>query len=356
MSVIILSMLSVYGRAPFLTYTPSEATISYSYKTSNNSYHNDYSRFDSRLGLNFDSRETEKVFPYYNNMRITDANMNRMYFLNRMSNHSKTFPDLLKKNILNNNGNNLNGNSFIAPVDDDDENNNLLIMEGMKEPIIEESTNNTSTSDESDMSDVPEKEEISMNEIIYNDYENTSENIVIEESSEPEYTTEENCNVDINENNCSSEDNSSNTYVRYTDWNGNSVEIPVHLESFDLKIYESLDIETKENIRMIALAMDKESNGTIEDDYGVGSVLVNRIGHWGFPSTIREILFAPYQYPWVDNETIQEQPTEDSLIKAYDIWINGTNIFSNNVVFQAQFTQGDGVYALIGVHYYCYKN
>ena len=131
-------------------------------------------------------------------------------------------------------------------------------------------------------------------------------------------------------------------------------------DGYSNELLQNLSEEDQLSVKMIALTIDKESNGSIEDDYGVASVIMNRTRHSAFPGTTPvEVITQKWQYSWVPTKDFEpekacEACTEESLKVAYDVFVNGNNIFPENVVFQAQFTQGNGTYAKIGVHYYCY--
>lgn len=118
--------------------------------------------------------------------------------------------------------------------------------------------------------------------------------------------------------------------------------------------FHNLDEALKEEIRLLALTIDKESDGSLEDSYGVASVVVNRMNSTCFPNTIYDVLVEPYQYSWVNENSLYDTPKDSSIQIAMDVLINGNNIFPDNVVFQAQFVQGSGIHTVIGVHYYCY--
>ena len=116
---------------------------------------------------------------------------------------------------------------------------------------------------------------------------------------------------------------------------------------------ETLETSYEKTI-FIANAIDNEAAfGDINDAYGVGSVIMNRVNHWAFPGTVREVLLQEGQYPWADEYTIEYVPSEWAYNIAEDIVVNGHRTMPENVVFQAQFQQGSGIYTIIGVHYYC---
>ena len=183
-----------------------------------------------------------------------------------------------------------------------------------------------------------------------------SEQIIVEEVKEPEVQNEESYYVEESynyEEPCNYEPEpvyeEPQPVIEITPFDGYSNEL-----------LQNLSEEDQLSVKMIALTIDKESNGSIEDDYGVASVIMNRTRHSAFPGTTPvEVITQKWQYSWVPTKDFEpekacEACTEESLKVAYDVFVNGNNIFPENVVFQAQFTQGNGTYAKIGVHYYCY--
>ena len=90
--------------------------------------------------------------------------------------------------------------------------------------------------------------------------------------------------------------------------------------------------------------------------YYAGSVVLNRIkSHWFKETTMHDVIFANGQYACTWLGTYYNQPTQNCIDIAYDLLANGS-VLPENVVFQAEFKQGDGVYAHIGKTYFCYLN
>jgi hypothetical protein len=94
-------------------------------------------------------------------------------------------------------------------------------------------------------------------------------------------------------------------------------------------------------------------------------VILNRVNDSRYPDTIRKVLEQPCQYGDFGRKGIRfvERPSNDIEIaaaeRAYNIarevLSNRNNIpIPSNVLFQAQFTQGIGVYKQIGNTYFCY--
>lgn len=85
-----------------------------------------------------------------------------------------------------------------------------------------------------------------------------------------------------------------------------------------------------------------------------GSVVLNRVESEWFPNTIHEVIYQPGQYACVDSGAINIPADERSIESARYLLENGT-VIPNNVVFQSEGLQGDGLFAQIGNQYYCYK-
>lgn len=90
----------------------------------------------------------------------------------------------------------------------------------------------------------------------------------------------------------------------------------------------------------------------------VGSVVLNRCEHAAFKTwTIKDTCLAKGQYACFNQSTgrCSKTPTEKNKQAAYELLKNGS-ILPLNVVFQAEFKQGVGVYEHIGNTYFCYIN
>lgn len=96
----------------------------------------------------------------------------------------------------------------------------------------------------------------------------------------------------------------------------------------------------------------------------VGYVVLNRVNDPRFPGSIREVLEQRGQYAGMGNGVEfakrHTNPGEKHAVErayriAQEVLENRNNIpIPRNVVFQAQFKQGIGVYKQIGNTYFCY--
>ena len=92
----------------------------------------------------------------------------------------------------------------------------------------------------------------------------------------------------------------------------------------------------------------------------VASVIINRVNSEYFPNTVKDVIFQKGQYAGVKYLS-SVKPTDKVVENCKYILENGS-ILPNNVVFQAEFVQGDGVYYIYydkyvgSTTYFCYKN
>lgn len=85
----------------------------------------------------------------------------------------------------------------------------------------------------------------------------------------------------------------------------------------------------------------------------VGSVVLNRVAHKSFPNTIRGVVFQKGQYACTWDGNYNKTP--DALTKRVAIkLLTGGSVLPKNVVYQAGFRQGSGVYAVVDGVYFCY--
>ena len=84
----------------------------------------------------------------------------------------------------------------------------------------------------------------------------------------------------------------------------------------------------------------------------VGSVVLNRVEDDRFPNNIRDVVLSPGQYSTasvLSNYT----PSERVLEVTYDL-LNEGSVLPKNVVWQANFTQGIGVFTESDSIFFCY--
>lgn len=90
----------------------------------------------------------------------------------------------------------------------------------------------------------------------------------------------------------------------------------------------------------------------------VGSVALNRLHnekYFSYGDCIKSIALAPNQYACFAGGGAYGTPTDLNIEVANELIANGS-ILPANVIFQAEFKQGSGVYEQIGNTYFCYKD
>lgn len=99
-------------------------------------------------------------------------------------------------------------------------------------------------------------------------------------------------------------------------------------------------------------------NSTYESKAMCGQVVVNRVNSPSFKAeTIEDVIFSPGQYETVSNGRIYNDPDDESIEVARKILEGTIEIeIPTDVVYQAEFRQGSGIYCQIGNEYYCFDD
>lgn len=107
---------------------------------------------------------------------------------------------------------------------------------------------------------------------------------------------------------------------------------------------------------LLMIIVGEAQNCSRQEQMYVGSVVLNRLHSSWFPkqNTIKEVATAKGQYACMWDGNAYKTPTETNKEVALELLNNGS-VLPENVVFQAQFKQGNGVYCQIGKTYFCYK-
>ena len=85
----------------------------------------------------------------------------------------------------------------------------------------------------------------------------------------------------------------------------------------------------------------------------VGNVVMNRAANAEYPDTVREVIYQKGQYSPTWNGQIKYKPDQLAVDCAKRL-LAGERFCPENVLFQAEFRQGTGVYKKIGKTYFCY--
>lgn len=116
---------------------------------------------------------------------------------------------------------------------------------------------------------------------------------------------------------------------------------------------------TQEDYEYLLMTIVGEAqNCSYEHQMYVGSVVLNRLHndkYFSYADCIKDVVLAKSQYTCFNNGMAYRTPTDLNIQVAHDLIDNGSAL-PGNVIFQAEFTQGEGIYAHIGNTYFCYKN
>ena len=145
-------------------------------------------------------------------------------------------------------------------------------------------------------------------------------------------------------------------------------EAPVHVENPVEDVEKEAEPAfTEDEHEILAIIIYQEAGGNeCSDDTRrkVGSVFLNRVHSPLFPDTFEEVALGKRQYgtlywtglKWPDRAA-QEVETH-AVQRAYDIaeeLLVGGSILPENVIWQAEFKQGDGTYCFQDGFYFCYS-
>ena len=107
---------------------------------------------------------------------------------------------------------------------------------------------------------------------------------------------------------------------------------------------------------LLAYAMAHEAAyGDYTDATYVANVVLNRVDDPDFPDTVKEVLEAPNQYWGTGCSYSREFIYDPEFFRIAEDLLAENRPLPSNVVYQARFVQGSGIYCQYGAHYYCYK-
>lgn len=115
---------------------------------------------------------------------------------------------------------------------------------------------------------------------------------------------------------------------------------------------------TEEELHLLAHVIAGEAKGCDDQEQRyVASVVLNRREHPSWPNTMEEVISQPNQYACYQRgawSRAAKEPTERCYENARYVLENGSCL-PEDVVYQAQFKQGTGVYIQTDWHFYCYE-
>ena len=118
----------------------------------------------------------------------------------------------------------------------------------------------------------------------------------------------------------------------------------------------------QDDVLLLAKTIHAEANdNNYTDRCYVGAVVMNRLdsGKWG--NSIYSVITAKGQYACYGNSKFNRYPPEECIQIAKDLLLGERFGVPKNVIFQAAFRQGTGVWKVVcnskgNNHYYCYGN
>lgn len=91
----------------------------------------------------------------------------------------------------------------------------------------------------------------------------------------------------------------------------------------------------------------------------VGNVVLNRVESGIFPNSIREVItqYGQYGMMWKNGVSFPKYADEKCISECFEVaekLLNGMRVCDKNVIFQAEFIQGNGVFKFAEGIYFCY--
>ena len=118
---------------------------------------------------------------------------------------------------------------------------------------------------------------------------------------------------------------------------------------------------TEDDLFYLAAAVCREAGGSSEEiQLLVANVVINRVDSSLFPNTIYGVLTQRKQYGtmWKYGISFPKWADQDIQNQCYSVArriLDGERVCPANVVFQAEFKQGSGVYKQFDGFYFCYR-
>jgi spore germination cell wall hydrolase CwlJ-like protein len=120
---------------------------------------------------------------------------------------------------------------------------------------------------------------------------------------------------------------------------------------------------TYSDLILLARLIDREAGSswlTDEHQQLVGAVVLNRVKSEWFPNSIQDVVYQKGQYACINSSKWEQEPSQRALENAQKV-LEGKVFCPDNIVFQAEFKQGSGVYKVFYNEYtntntyFCYK-
>jgi N-acetylmuramoyl-L-alanine amidase len=132
-----------------------------------------------------------------------------------------------------------------------------------------------------------------------------------------------------------------NIAYMYTEWFSDS---PIQINSY-----------TDDELYILSHVIAGEAQNCDDNEQQlVGSIVLNRVNHYRYPNSIREVVFQPGQYTCTIDGNYYKTPTEANIRNAKYLLEYGS-ILPENVLYQSKSALGSGVYLQTRWHKYCYQ-
>lgn len=131
---------------------------------------------------------------------------------------------------------------------------------------------------------------------------------------------------------------------------------PITTEAHTVEYMTSSDKAFQKDLDLLARLIHAEAGSTTcSDDLQkyVGSVALNRVCSEYYPNNLHDVIYQDGQYECVMNGKINEPATDREIKMAKWLYSVGPQL-PREVVFQAEFVQGDGIYLKEQNMYFCY--
>jgi len=115
-----------------------------------------------------------------------------------------------------------------------------------------------------------------------------------------------------------------------------------------------------DDLYYLAAAVCREAGGSSEEiQLLVANVVINRVNSSMYPNTVYGVLteYRQYGMMWKNGVSFPSWANQDTIDHCYDVArrvLDGERFCPDNVLFQAEFPQGSGIYKQYDGFYFCY--
>ena len=132
-------------------------------------------------------------------------------------------------------------------------------------------------------------------------------------------------------------------------------EVPEEQDIFGDSI-EPMPDEYYEALELLAHLIYSEVGDDGEESmWYAGSVVINRIKSQQYPDDLYSVIYQKGQYEVTWNGGLYREEPSDIAYEVAAELLNSGSILPDEVLYQAEFRQGSGVYEKVGGTYYCYE-